>query len=245
MDVLYLVGPDSGHDNRELRWSLRSLARFAANLGHVVVAGYPPSWLAREVVRVPIDDNPVGLSKFRYIWKNCFAAIDSGAVSGEFLVSGDDHFYSAPVDLDATPIWYRGLCIPPFERLNLGGRHYRQSLAATRETLLAAGYPARDCASHCNFRIDSADAPVVRRLAAESTAPFHERGLDLGSMFCNVRAMRQAPLPWKYRPDLKLDRFDADAVATGQFSIDDAAFADPAFVSYMETQFGSPCRFES
>lgn len=245
MDVLYLIGPDSGHDNCELRWSLRSLARFAANLGRVVVAGYPPPWLSGEVVRVPLDDAPAGVSKFRYMWNKCFAAIDSGAVSGEFLVSGDDHFYSAPVDLDATPLWYRRPCIPPYERQDRGGKHYRQSLAATRETLIAAGYPARDCASHCNFRIDATDASVVRRLADESDAPFRERGLDLCSMFCNVRAMRQAPLPWKYRPDLKLDRFDADAVATGQFSIDDAAFADPAFVQYMEAQFGTPCRFES
>lgn len=28
MDVLYIVGPDSGHQNRELRWSLRSLEKF-------------------------------------------------------------------------------------------------------------------------------------------------------------------------------------------------------------------------
>ena len=38
MDVLYIVGPESGHQNRELRWSLRSLEKFGRNLGRVVVA---------------------------------------------------------------------------------------------------------------------------------------------------------------------------------------------------------------
>ena len=38
MDVLYIVGTGSKHDNLELRWSLRSLAKFGRGVGRVIVA---------------------------------------------------------------------------------------------------------------------------------------------------------------------------------------------------------------
>lgn len=246
MDIVYLVGPEeiSLHHNQELRWSLRSVAKYAKNLGRVIVAGYPPDWLAPEVVRVPVKDDPKDY-KFWAIWRKFFAVIDRGVVRGEFLVSCDDHFYTTPVDIDATPFYYRRLGILPFEEMKSGGNGYRRSLAATRDMLVRAGFPARDCAGHQNFRIDTADADEVRRLADAYEGQWKSYGLDIASCFTNVRAMREH-ITWTFRKDHKVKSLDGDpdAVRCGQFSCDDEAFSDKSFMGYMAREFGSPCRFE-
>ena len=249
MDILYLVGPPelSKHGNMELRWSLRSVAKYARNVGRVIVCGYPPDWLSDAVVRHEAHDRP-GEYKFRCVWRKLFAAIDSGLLKGEFLMSCDDHFYTAPVDLDATPFWYRRDMLPLFNPDGGGkggGEGYRRHLAHTRRALLGGGYGARDCASHCNVRLDARDADAARALdEADVGDAEHWLGLDLGSVFLNARARREPGLPFAFRKDRKCDRLDADAVASGQFSISDEAFDDPAFVRYMEQTFPSPCVYE-
>lgn len=242
IDVLYLVGPESGHQNRELRWSLRSLEKFGRNLGRVVVAGYPPGWLAPEVVRVPAQDSP-GESKFLSMWRKFFAALDASAVGGEFIVSADDHIYTKEIDLPTTPFWYRRLSLPTLEEgwPKDSGFNYRQCLAATRDALIAGGYPCRDCAGHCNFRVHAADAPEVLRLARNRPS---ERAWDLASMFINVRALREH-VEWTHRPDIKMRTFSASEAATGQFSFDDPVFSDPRFEKFMAENFGGKCRFEA
>ena len=245
MDILYLVGPDSGHDNRELRWSLRSVAKFAAPVGRVIVAGYPPEWLSDEVVRFPTPDNQ-GDYKFVCIQRKLFAALDAGVVTGEFLVACDDHFYSKPFNIDATPFYYRRLCLRRFEDTNddAGGAGYRQCLHETRELLVRNGYTARDCASHCNFRIRAEDAPAVRALIEKDDGKWKARGIDLGSMFYNVRWPLDL-FDWTFRKDFKLTAFDEAAVATGQFSIGDAAFNDPKMMEWFDRELGEPCKYET
>ena len=123
IDVLYTLGPDSGHDNQELRWSLRGLEKFGRNVGRVIVVGYPPDWLSDEVVRFPVE-KPEGLEKDAIIWHNVMSAIDAGVVSGRFLLSSDDHFITATFDFDKTPLWRR----------TSHGAPPRSRTAATRHT---------------------------------------------------------------------------------------------------------------
>ena len=244
MDLVYLVGPEavSKHNNQELMWSLRSVAKYARNVGRVIVAGYPPEWLSSAVVRVPVEDRP-GDYKFWCIWRKLFAAIDAGVVSGEFLVSGDDYFYTRETDLESTPFYYRRRGILPFEEMKEGGGGYRKHLAATRELLVRNGYPARDCAGHCCFRVDTADAKEVARIAGAYGGANRYYGFDPASCFINVRSMRQH-IDWTFRKDWKCTGYVQEAVDCGQFSIGDEAFGDPVFLQYMAREFGSPCRYE-
>ena len=53
-DIVYILGDGAAAiDDRPLRWSLRSLEKFATNVGRVVVCGRIPEWLSDEVVKVP------------------------------------------------------------------------------------------------------------------------------------------------------------------------------------------------
>ena len=221
------------------------MAKYARNLGRVIVAGYPPAWLSPEVVRVPVKDDPKDY-KFWAIWRKLFTAIDEGAVQGEFLVSCDDHFYTKPVDLDSTPFYYRRLGILPVDEQKSGGIGYRRSLHATREMLIRKGYSARDCAGHCNFRIDTADAVAVLAAVETYHGQFRSYGFDIASSFINVRAARQH-IEWTFRQDHKVQDLAADqaAIECGQFSCDDAAFNNKPFLAFMEREFGAPCRFEA
>lgn len=245
MDILYIVGPPglSKHGNQELRWSLRSVAKYARNVGRVIVAGYPPDWLSDAVVRHEVLDRP-GEFKFRRIWRCAFAVIDAGLLKGEFLVSFDDNFYTAPVDVDATPFWMRRPALLPFGTQRSGGENYRRSIAETRRRLLAAGYPIVDCACHCNTRLHAEDAAAARALDDAGGGPHHWLGLDLEATFVNIRAKREPGIVFTHRKDWKCEKYEQAAVDAGQFSIGDGAFDDPAFVGYMAREFGAPCVYE-
>lgn len=238
MDLLYVVGPDSGHGNRELRWSLRSVAKYARGLGRVVVAGYPPEWLSEEVVRFPFPN--AGKGKLRNQARALFAVVGAGAVGpGEFAFGDDDVFLSAPLDLNALPFFCRSNAIPPLDRQTQGGDAYRQLLANTRAALVENGYPAVEAVGHAFRRLRTDEADEVRRLWDAAPDP----GIELQAAFQNVRARRER-VDFTRRQDIKMRAWDEDAVKSGMFSIGDQAFADGRVLEWFETTFGTPCRFE-
>lgn len=243
IDVLYTLGPaecSAGGANRELRWSLRSLAKYGLGVGRVIVVGYPPDWLSDEVVRFPVE-RPAGLRKDAVIWHNVMAAIDSGVVSGRFLLSSDDHFLTRPFDLPSTPLWQRRSATIPDYASCRGGEDYRLVMDQTRRTLLRYGYWIAKCNPHRNTLVDCRCAPELRRLL--SAAPDRSVGLEFNCAMGNVMH-RVLGTPFVQMKDWKVAAFDARAVEAGAFSIRDRAMDDPAFVAYMLGEFGEPCRYE-
>lgn len=243
-DIIYSVGPDSGHGNRELAWSLASLKRYAKNLGRVVVAGYPPDWLPDWAERFPFERIP-DHSNYYNLFECVMAAIDAGAVCGEFLYSSDDHFLSMPFDCDAVPFWRRqsNPVIRSLPEARAAGRpcnNFDKMMAQTREVLLANGYGIVRCNVHKMTRIRCDEAVEARRLA--DSAPDKYFGVELTCVFQNIRA-RKENIVWTWDPkDWKLYQFDPEAVASGQFSCADAAFADRRFLEYMDMTYGDCCR---
>lgn len=243
IDVLYTIGPaecSAGGANRELRWSLRSLAKYGRNVGRVVVVGYPPDWLSDEVVRLPVE-RPAGLEKDAVIFHNVMAAIDAGAVSGRFLLSSDDHFLSAPFDMERTPLWQRKNNFIPTYAECRGGDGYRRVLDQTRRVLLASGYGIVKCNPHRNTLCDSRCAPELERLLA--TAPARNVGIEFNCAMGNVMHAVFG-LPFERMHDWKVPAFDPRAVEAGAFSIRDRALADPKLLAWFAAEFGEPCRYE-
>jgi len=236
MDILYIVGRDP--DSSELlRLSLRSVARFASGVGRVVVAGRPPAWLAPEVSRV--ETREIGRGKFRRIAECCLAAITAGAVRGEFLLCHDDHFLCEPADLGSWPFLWRGCDLPERgARRTFRNAKYRESMEDTRERLIAARLPFRDCGEHCPQRMDAADAPRVREIFAASP------GFDLASAFLNVRAGRTPRFPWTLRRDAKLSDYEPERASLGCFSIEPEAARAPGFRAWRDATLSARCRYE-
>ena len=234
VDILYSVGPDSGHGNVELFWSLASIARYAKNLGRVIVAGYPPDWLPDWVERVRVEDDQ-DISHYAKIWNCVMSCIDKDVVTGEFLYSSDDHFLSMPFDCAAVPFYRRKQKEIPDYANARGGEANRRMLDQTRRILLKSGYGIVRCNTHKMTRIRCAEAEEAKRLASLAVDKYH--GLELTCVFQNIRAKRE-PVVWQDTADWKLRRFDPAAIADGQFSCGNEAFSDPKFVEYMRMTYG-------
>lgn len=101
VDVVYPLSNGSTWQDNELRYSLRSLDKFARNLGRVFVVGRKPAWLT-GVVHIPARDNPM-VNKDANIINKIRLAIAAG-ISERFIFASDDQFLAAPVDLATLPV---------------------------------------------------------------------------------------------------------------------------------------------
>ena len=105
MDILYIVGEGSKHDNAELRWSLRSLAKHGRNVARVLVAGCPPAWLSGDVESLTVPDVDLPGKKNRSIVNCVLEAVRSFDLKGDFIFACDDVFLAEPVDFDRYPLY--------------------------------------------------------------------------------------------------------------------------------------------
>ena len=106
MDILYILGGGSKRDNIELRWSLRSIEKFGANIGRIAVAGVIPDWVSDEIISIPVEQKSPLYAKNNF--HNVMEAVRSGELDDKFLLSADDHFYVKPVDFDDFPLFVAG-----------------------------------------------------------------------------------------------------------------------------------------
>lgn len=238
MDVLYVVKGDSP----DLRYSLRSVAKFASNVDRVVVAGTDlPKWLSDEAVRVEVP-SPYD-RKQKNILFAVLEAMRRKAVEGPCLYSSDDHYLLAPVDFDAYPWFARpeGYGLPKLPNA------YRMSVCVAGALLRANGLPhANRVDGHWNTHVDTRDLKFVERLVlgyettrwgCEPTTPFVAVGIARGR--CPGLTVRK---------DKKLKTDDGDFAALakehhGMLSSVDLARV-PRFRAWLEEMFPEPCRWE-
>lgn len=154
MDILYVVGKRlSGWNDNELRYSLRSIAKYGRNIGRVFIVGYAPAFVRRdsdEVVVVPFKD-PTPDNKHYNILAAIEHVVYNTDIANRFLLSSDDHYYTQPVDFDAYPIYWRGHPIPETPNPR---RWYDATLNSTREVLQAFELPYMMYAWHGNTHFD-------------------------------------------------------------------------------------------
>lgn len=248
MNVLYIVGRGSKHDNIELRWSLRSLALYGEGVERVIVAGNPPAWLSDDVEKIEIEDHPLP-QKNRRLTHAMLEAIERANLCGDFLFCADDTFLSSPTQLDTVPLFVKDYDLPegakPGEKITA----FLQCLCETRRFCRERGLPSVNFQQHALVRLS---ADVIRKNAALIRESIDEtpRGCEILSL-CNNLVLRESPwTPLVWRKDVKFGASDysldavRDPFVCGQFSISDATFGCAAFVADMEANFSAPCRFE-
>ena len=92
--ILYIVGTGSKNCDWELRWSLRSLDKYALDDVEPVVVGNVPEWFAGDAL--PCSDKFD--RKEKNINRKIMKAIEAKLVEGEFQISADDHFWIRPTE---------------------------------------------------------------------------------------------------------------------------------------------------
>lgn len=251
VDVVYVVGGGAkNQDDRPLRWSLRSLAKFAAGLGRVIVAGQPPAWLSDAVVKVPCDVSTRG--KHWNILNGVKNAVRKAGLDGPFLYSSDDHYLAKPFDLAEWPRFYKGTLQSVSSYVAENGKApdaWKASCCATYEMLKSEGFPFRDVSHHFDTWMDARDLDTVLALA-KGHARETSFGFEVTSMFNAVFERRDPGADYvAVVDDRKIKRYlDIDrklAAGALMFSTAPRAERDKAVVSRMNELFPGPSPYEA
>lgn len=138
IDVVYPLSNGTKWSNNEIRYSLRSLDKYASNLGRVfIVTEKLPPWM-KGVVHVPCSDIR-GRNKDANIIDKIRAAIKAG-VSERFIFASDDQYLIAPTDLASLPVSYANW---------KGGKSkWWKRFNRTQKHLLSIGKPTQFYESH-------------------------------------------------------------------------------------------------
>lgn len=246
MDILYIVGKGSKHDNMELRYSLRSICKYGYGIGKIVIAGTPPDWLSSEAVQVCCSD------PFQYKHSNILRCIenvvDKGLVDGDFLYSSDDHFYVRPTDFANYPYYYKSEQLRPFVDDMDRFYKYHKSLVDTRMILIKNNLPYRNYSQHCNTHMN-ADVVREHREMIHATFKLHY-GAEPTSIIMNAWSIRPDFPNTTLRRDSKIDHADNlkhlhEQIGSREaFSIGDAIFNGHALQDFFNEEFPNKCVFE-
>ncbi len=134
IDIVYVLGTGSKHQNAELKYSLRSIVKHLSNVGRVFVVGECAPFL-RNVLHLPCQDtHKIPDLNIR---DKILAACNCDVVSEDFLFFNDDHFMLKPFDAVRFPNFFKGDLRDAIEPRNMDS--YRQRLTNTHDQLKAKG----------------------------------------------------------------------------------------------------------
>lgn len=246
MDILYIVGKGSKHDNAELRWSLRSLAKHGRNVARVIVAGCPPAWLSDDVEALTVPDVDLPGRKNRSIVNCVLEAVSSFNLKGDFIFACDDVFLIDTVDFDRYPLYVDDDGLPEAAPTDRRCTAFDELLIATRQWLLERKAPVFRFQTHAFCRM-SADVIRENDKLLRGTVTDSVRGLELLSLVGNLTLKAHPDTPLTWRRDVKFGetfKLPEDPCCRGQFSVSDKTFSSSFFRHCMETNYGEPCRYE-
>ena len=175
-------------DFLDLRYVLRSIERFATNVGEIYIIGEKPKWIT-GVTHIEMVDKPGKEWKERNIYLKTKAAFEH---TDRFCFFNDDHVLIAPTDIENYPIYYKGTC---YQSMLKNASHYRQTMNQTKKWLEANNYPDLNYDGHC---------PVIfekdRFLEVMATADWNAKfGYGMKSLYC-------AGLEGTHMPDGKISK---------------------------------------
>lgn len=244
--ILYIVGTGSKYCDAELRWSLRSLHKYALDDVEPVIVGNVPEWFKGDAL--PCGDKFD--RKEKNLNRKIIKAIKAGLVRGEFQISADDHFWIAPTEFANLPIYFRELSLPNFLAEN--DNNYHKALYGTLRVMLESGYSIINTACHCNAWADSRsvlNAKAVFNNAHDEHGLAEKYGVVAWALWPNLHICTGQHLtrPIRFRKDLKYrgeKDFNAFILGADMFSINDLAFGNDDFIHFMKANFDKPSRWE-
>lgn len=243
MDLLYLLGGGSKHNDVELRYSLRSIEKNCTGYDRVILVGRKPEWVQGVEFYSCADD--MGCAH-KNMMKKILHACKESDISEEFVMQADDHFYVKPYDFKDIKPYHKGE-LPTTYRNPERAKTYRKSLIDTRRFLESMGYPVMNGSQHCGM-------PFRRSLWLEIERTILNRafnytfGLESSSIMINAMT-RHFGIEPVYREDKKFKNFSgegdlAEKIGDGFcFSIYDGAF-DNGIEKILQVWFPEKSKYE-
>lgn len=240
----------SKHRDVELRWSLRSVARWhkGALPDIVIVGDEPPEFVDRtKLTFLPhANDCP---HKHDNLMAHLLHAIDTGVCTSPFLWSSDDHFFVKEADFDNYPVWVKNAEVA--RECDYGPTRitkFHRSLIDTRNILEEFGLPVMTFSGHFNTWIDPDDVPAVNCMLA--VTPRGRYGYEPAMMFLNAKLARLGEMDCQAREDMKLKEFKTEENLVKEignrdsFSISDSVLENRAFCDMMWRWYPEPSPWE-
>lgn len=251
MQILYVMGTGSKHDDIELKWSLRSVAKYAKTLPEIVISGHCPDFIDKDKVTwiPPVETH--SKRKHNNMCDKVVHAIETGVCSKPFLLSSDDHFFVRSVDFDSYPRYLRpGIFIKDSSLDRENWSSYERSIQETRSCLLKCGLPIFHFCGHYNTWIDPRAVTRVKQIR-ERFPRTVSSGYEPTLLFANVCKYYRPQWPVTIRRDLKLYEWTSpNSVRESigdrdSFSISDAMFdSESQFETMMNSWYDRPSPFE-
>lgn len=249
MDVVYVIGTGSKWDNNELRYSLRSIEKFASGLGEVYIVGDElPEFINPETVKFLRCYDLPGYSPARNVYRKLKALFSATDIE-QFLLSSDDHFFIKRVDFNNWPIHWKGDSMPKKGSTGVGDKRYTQTMVDTRQFMAVVGLDLKYYEGHTNKLYTRWGWDYLQKQGIDSW--MHTRstyGLSLNSPMA-ATIMQFSPYRASgYRKDVKLHHLNTETdwgllKGAESFSIYDSAI-DTGVAGFLQVMFPEPSRFE-
>ena len=190
IDVVYKLGVGSKWNDRELRYSLRSLSYFK-DLGKVYLIGHKPNWV-QNIIHIPLEDVFKANKDANLINKLILASQDP-YISQQFLNFSDDQVLLKECSAeDFTTPYYDNSLIQflPNQQLN----RWKTRLKNTIRALQEKGFSSNCYESHIPILIDknSYTQAVFQYNYPEG------QGMCGNTLYINTVGKRGEPLPKDY-----------------------------------------------
>lgn len=241
MDILYTLGRGSIWQDNELRYSLRSLAKYGKNINRIFLVGdWCPGFVNRKEVTFIRCSQPYN-DKFKNILYSIIYACENSDIAEDFLLSSDDHFYLQPTDFDKYPYWLKNAELPNSDCIS----GYKRNLWETRCLLEKYGYETSNYAQHCNTHFVKSILLKHKDIIEESYTLF--KGVEATCMMLNI-LQKERPFKSTLRQDCKIR--DANSKELKEvledrdcFSISDRAI--PVIEPVLKAEFPEACKYEN
>ncbi|MGN6436860.1 MAG: hypothetical protein ACTHMM_10020 [Agriterribacter sp.] len=230
VSVVYILGPGSGWNNNEIRYSLRSVEKHLKGYGEVFIVGIKPDWM-QNVIHIAVNDQEGTQYKESNIHRKIIAACNSVLVSDDFVLINDDHFFLQDMDADSMPYYYDGLIT---SRLKRDKNSYHISLVNTLTALRREKHDSKYFDIHCPILVNKA-------MYLHANQKYNwgiKRGYCIKSLYLNTIGEKGIPAK-----DFKVRSMQEIDLSRPYFSISDQALS-PALERFMEELYPSPSKYE-
>jgi len=241
MDALYVLGSGSAWEDRELRYSLRSLERHVRGVDRVFVVGETPAWLSSQVTAIRVPE-PTTVKEASIALK-VFYAFSSSDISDDAFFLNDDHVFLKDVDAKRYPYFHRGDLRSAIPKAT--NNKYRASLSNTVEYLATKGTKLLHYDIHCPIVYNRSQ--FVNLLPAWTVSRNLTSGLVVKSTYSNLVGV----VPGPQMADCKLngDLGGAGGVKSRVAGRHVFSFADSAIAGgvcdFLKTTFPTKSKYES
>ena len=219
LDIVYVLGSGSRWENNELRYSLRSVAKYITDIGNVYIVGERPDWInTKHVKHVFAPDKPGLEWKEFNIMQKVVKACTLPMLSREFIFINDDHFLLSVIP--PLPFYYQQTLNASLAKRKVQDSYYF-SMQNTLRALEGRGY------NTINFDIH---APIIydKNLFTDAVLSYDwlccPGGYVVKSLYCNTLGITgTVDMDLKIKEKLTCQQIDALTLHRKYFSIDDSA----------------------